>query len=279
VKRDRLRIPPITGFRHSLGLILLLTASPTWAAGWQSALTKDPPGNFPPPPLIETHYHFGWSGLTAATADATFSKPEDDLYQLEGVGRTVGLARILWKFEVNYRSTAHTGTLRPIETNQTETYRSKKIVTHLAFNSNGVRRIRTDSSNPNPPKPREFNLTNLFDLTSAMLYLRSQPLKNGDIYRVAVYPGADAYVATFTVVRREKISVHAGTYNVIKLDLDLKKIGKDFELEPHKKFKRAIVWVSDDNNRIPLRAEAQIFIGTVFAELQSVRFKNEPVAK
>jgi len=32
--------------------------------------------------------------------------------------------------------------------------------------------------------------------------------------------------------------------------------------------------VSDDADRLLLRAEAQIFIGTVFAELQSVRFDN-----
>src|SRR5205814_4825132 len=134
---------------------------------------------------------------------------------------------------------------------------------------------RYDVSGPTPAKPREFELANLFDLHSALLYLRSQPLNNGDVYCVAVYPGTAAYVATFTVTGREKISVHAGTYNAIKLDLHLQKVGKNSELEPHKKFRRASVWVSDDNNRIPVRAEAQIFIGTVFAELQSVRLKSD----
>jgi hypothetical protein len=46
-------------------------------------------------------------------------------------------------------------------------------------------------------------------------------------------------------------------------------------LEPHRKFRRATVWISDDANRIPLRIEAQIFVGTVFAELQAMRFDQD----
>src|SRR5207249_1923444 len=84
----------------------------------------------------------------------------------------------------------------------------------------------------------------------------------------------NAYLAIVTVVGREKISVHAGSYSAIKLDLQLKRIGKHRELEPHRKFRRATIWVSDDAERLLLRIEAQVFVGTVFAELQSVRFDN-----
>ena len=68
--------------------------------------------------------------------------------------------------------------------------------------------------------------------------------------------------------------MHAGTYNAIKLDLQLKRINKHLELEPHRKFRRATIWVSDDADRLLLRIEAQIFVGTVFAELQSAHFDS-----
>jgi hypothetical protein len=68
--------------------------------------------------------------------------------------------------------------------------------------------------------------------------------------------------------------VHAGSYNAIKLDLQLKRIGKHLQLEPHRKFRHATIWVSDDGERLLLRIEAQVFVGTVFAELQSMRFDN-----
>jgi hypothetical protein len=65
-----------------------------------------------------------------------------------------------------------------------------------------------------------------------------------------------------------------GTFSAIKLDLQLNKIGKKRELEPHKKFRRASIWVSDDSDRLLLRVQASIFVGKVFAELQSVRFSD-----
>lgn len=256
-------------------ILIALVAKGVGAGTWQSTVTKDPPGNFPAPPAIEAKYHFGWGGFTAAVAEARFSKPTDDHFQLEGSGRTIHLARLLWKFDVDYRSVAQARTLRPIEVNQTETYRSKKILTHLAFTGAGVRRTRTETPSAGASKPREFNFPNVFDLHSALLYLRSQPLSDGTVYHVVVYPGTSPYLATFTVTKREKITVHAGTYQAIRLDLRLQKITKDFELVPHRKFRRATVWVSDDDLRVPLRAEAQIFIGTVFAELQSIHVEGQ----
>jgi len=254
---------------------LVAFTSPCLALSWQASVTKDPPGDFPPPPPLEAIYHFGWSGFTAATAEARFSKPSPERFQLEGTGETVHLARILWKFDVDYRSLASADTLRPIESNQTEVYRSKKMTTRLTFTSNSVHRTRNETPANTANKPRDFTFPGLFDLHSALLYLRSQSLTEGSVYRIVVYPGTAAYLATFTVTRREKISVHAGTFPSIKLDVGLQKVGKNFQLEPHKKFRRASVWVSDDNLRLPLRAEAQIFIGTVFAELQSFQVKSD----
>ena len=255
--------------------MLWFSAFTASAAEWQGTVTKDPPGRFPPLRPLRAKYTFGWSGMTAGTGDIHFAKASESRDSLEGTGRTVGLARALWRYDVNYRSAADATTLRPIEMKQVETVHGKKITTNLAFSSAGVSRSRTDSSRPSSTnKPKQFNFPNLFDLQSALLYLRSQPLKDRGVYRIVVYPATNAYLATVTVTGREKISVRAGSYNAIKLDLQLNKIGKNFELEPHRKFRRATVWVSDDADRLILRIEAQIFVGTVFAELQSVRFDS-----
>jgi hypothetical protein len=259
----------------ALLVCILAFCSNALSAEWQATVTKDPPGNFPPPRPLRAKYNFGWSGLTAATSDVRFANLSGDRFLLEGAGRTSGLARVLWRFDVNYRAVADAGTLRPIEMKQTETVRSKKVLTQLAFTNAGVTRVRTETpSAPGPVKSREFKFPNLFDLHSAMLYLRSQPLKDRSVQRIVVYPAGSAYLATLTVVGRERISVRAGAYNAIKMDLQLSKIGKKLELEPHKKFRKATVWVSDDSDRLILRIDAQVFVGTVFAELQSVRFDN-----
>jgi hypothetical protein len=239
---------------------------------WQSSVTRVPPGNFGEPRPFRATYNFGWSGLTAATAEAHFSKRSDNRFQFEGVGRSVGLARALWRYDVDFRALSDSATLRPIETDQTETMRSKKIATHLSFSNSGVHRVRVE--NGAPPTSKDLLLQNVNDLQSTGLYLRSLPLKNGTSYRVIVYPTTSAYLATITVTGREKITVHAGTYNAIKIDVKLSRIDKELELTPHRKFRQATGWISDDADRIILRAEAQIFIGTVFGELQSVKFEN-----
>src|SRR5437763_7510386 len=86
---------------------------------WQASLSKEPPGNFPPLRPWHGKYVFGWSGFTAATAEVRFSRIEPDRCQVEASGRTVGLARALWRYDVSYRALADGSSLRPIESNQT----------------------------------------------------------------------------------------------------------------------------------------------------------------
>jgi hypothetical protein len=111
-------------------------------------------------------------------------------------------------------------------------------------------------------------------VNSALLYLRTQPLTDGAVHRVVVYPATSAYLCTVTVAGRERITVPTGTYDALKFDVQLKKIGDNRELLPHKKLKKATVWLSNDADRVVLRIETQVFVGTVFAELQSIKFED-----
>lgn len=257
-----------------LGASLLPLPASATPPDWEKTLTVLPRGDFPDPrPLVAT-YNFGWNELVAATAEIRFDKNGEHL-QLQGSGQTIGLVRTLWKFDVHHRAVADPATLRPITMHQVDEQRSKTVTTDVIFNRDSLERIRTDTRSKKPPTPKRFSFAGrVFDMHSALLYLRSQPLREGEVYRVVVYPATSAYLATLTVVAREPITIAAGTYPAIKLDVQLNKIGRKYELEPHKKFRRASVWISDDADRLLLRIEASIFIGKVFAELQSVRFPD-----
>ena len=260
----------------TVALFLLLTFS-GWADtrpdGWQATLTTSGPGSFPPPRPLRATYRFAWSGFSAASADVNWNQTSSDRLQLAGTAQTTGLVRALWKLDVKYTSLVEGKTLRPISVNQLENIRSKKIVTDLTFDARGVTSRRTSGRDAKAgQKEKRFDFANLFDLQSSLLYVRSQPLENQNALQLVVYPATSAYLATIKVIGREKVSVRAGNYKAIKLDLQLHRIGKNGELEPHRKFRRATVWFSDDADRMILRIEAQIFVGTVSAELQSVRF-------
>nr|MDQ2660109.1 DUF3108 domain-containing protein [Verrucomicrobiota bacterium] len=114
----------------------------------------------------------------------------------------------------------------------------------------------------------------LFSLDAAILFLRSRPLTDGAVYRVVVYPENSAYLCTITVSGHENITVAPGPYRALKLDVQLSKVGPKLDLLPHKKFRNASVWLSDDNDRLILRIEAQVYIGSVFAELRSVQWDD-----
>src|SRR5262245_15078551 len=184
--------------------ILLVLCTGALAADWQATLSNEPAGDFPEPRPLHASYRFGWSGVTAATGEIHFTKPSNDKFQLEGAGRTIGVVRALWKLDVTQRAVANSQTLAPVEMQQTESYRSKKLVTHLTFTNSRVTRTRTEGEGASAKTTsKQFIFPGLFDLHSTALYLRSQPLKEGSVYRLAVYPATNAYLATIKVTGRE----------------------------------------------------------------------------
>ena len=265
-------------FRHSRELVfplLVLFASAAPGASWESTLTASSPRTFSGPRPLHAKYRFGWSGITGGSGEVRVSKTAGDRLQVDAKLQTTGLARALFRYDANHTSTADAGTLRPLEVRMIENDRSKKIVTTVSYDSTGATSKELETPGKDPaPTVRRFDAPNLFDLQTSLFYLRSQPLEDRSVQRLVVFPGNTAYLATVTVLDRERLTVPAGTYNAIKLDLQLSKIGKDRELKPYKKFRRATAWIADDADRVLLRIEAQVFVGTVFGELQSVEFEN-----
>lgn len=220
-------------------------------------------------------YNFGWNGIPAASANFQFSKTPDGHLKLDAAGHTIGFARALWEYDVTHLSLTDAHTFRPLQIQETETLRSKKVDTEVNFTPLGLTSKRDEIRGAAiKSKTRSFNFPNTDSIDSAVLYLRSQALPADAVQRLVVYPSTSAYLCTITPAGREHLTVPAGSYPALKLDLQLSKIGGNGELIPHKKFRKATIWLSDDPNRLVLRIEAQIFAGTVFTELQSVQFDD-----
>jgi hypothetical protein len=61
-------------------------------------------------------------------------------------------------------------------------------------------------------------------------------------------------------------------WDTIRCDVKLSSVEKNHTLTPSKRLKKLTVWVSDDKDRLLLRAEGEIFLGYVWAEMKSVEF-------
>jgi hypothetical protein len=247
------------------------TAGGEERADWVSSLTSSKgPGSFAPPPPMRLVYRFGWHGIQAAAAEVHLSFPKKNILEVDANGGTTGLPRALFKLDVSHHALDNTLTLRPIHFVQEERYRSETVKTRVNFEPAQVTGFREKIPGDQAPKPSTFGFSPVFDIATALLWIRSQPLKDGDTESIVVWPSDAPYLATVKVIGRDTVNIGGRAKNTIKLELQIKKIDKKLQLKEHKLFKRGRGWLSDDEKRIPLRIEADIFIGYIFAELESM---------
>ena len=238
---------------------------PTWAG---SVTTDKGPGKFPTAPNVHLTYRFGWSGITAAEADVRLVN-EEETTKTTATGGTTGFARTLFKCDIDHECVSRRLSLLPVHIVQDEKYSGEDVHTKIDFNSNSVTSLREVTPSKDPPKPRTLEFYPVYSLETALLWLRSQPLNDGEKEVMVVYANNAAYLATIKVVGREKIRIGQTDHSAIKVDFNFKSIDQHLQLKTYRRFKTGRGWLSDDEFRLPLRVEADIFIGYVFAELET----------
>jgi hypothetical protein len=92
-----------------------------------------------------------------------------------------------------------------------------------------------------------------------------------------IYPGGSSFFVEIHSAGPRTIHLEDGPREALQLDLNIQRVNhkKDHTLEPHSKFRSGKIWISNDAERIPLRAEVDIFIGYVFAEIVDYRRTGE----
>jgi hypothetical protein len=177
-------------------------------------------------------------------------------------------------------SLADPQTLQPISVRQSETYSDETLTTRLDFGPAGVTRLRTSNKKQlTPAKTKTFELPGVLDLHTALLFVRSQALSTGENYRLVVYSSTNGFLAEVSVAGNKKLKIRGKERDTIQLDLKLRRINEQMQLEPHRKFKRASAWLSDDRDRLILKVQADVAVGSVWTELQKVEFSSAPGKK
>jgi len=106
----------------------------------------------------------------------------------------------------------------------------------------------------------EFTL----DVLSAMYYMRTLDLKVGTTLTLTVLDNDKLYPLDIKIVRRERISTRAGTFDCLVVIPELKSGGL-FKNEG-----RITAWVTDDHRKIPVLMKSKAIIGAIIVELQDV---------
>jgi hypothetical protein len=93
------------------------------------------------------------------------------------------------------------------------------------------------------------------DVLSTIYFVRTQPLKEGDVVPIPISDGGEVYNIEIVAGKREEIKTYAGKFKAIQLN------AKVFDGRYVRRSGEMLVWVTNDERRIPVHARAK-FSGT-----------------
>jgi len=102
------------------------------------------------------------------------------------------------------------------------------------------------------------------DLLSAIYYVRAQSLKEGDVIPVPISDAGEVYNIEIVTGKREEVKTSTGKVSAILLN------AKVFDGRYIKRSGEMLVWVTDDQARVPLRAKIKTSGATVTVELKRI---------
>jgi len=100
------------------------------------------------------------------------------------------------------------------------------------------------------------------DILSSMYYLRTLPLEVGNAIALANHTNGKNYPLIIKVLREERVTVDAGTFDCIVVEPFLREPGL------FRQKGRLTVWVTNDKYKIPVLMKSRVIIGAVSAVLK-----------
>ncbi|MCB1062971.1 MAG: DUF3108 domain-containing protein [Verrucomicrobiae bacterium] len=255
---------------------------------WTEEITHLAPGAYRALRPVRIDFGLSWNNaLNAGELSVEVNQAKESAANLwigHAEGRSNGLARALWPYDVEADSHIDQATLRPRLFELSETERDKTYRYRLMFEPSEIQtqtvtlaaKVPEGETSPDPiTKERTYRYQFVQDVLSTALYLRSHELATGDSIRLIVSPFNRPYYAEFSSIGREERKVKGETYQTIRLDVDIRKINFDRTLQHYDKMKKATIWLSDDEFRMPVEVHADIFVGFVSARVTRREWLDE----
>lgn len=102
------------------------------------------------------------------------------------------------------------------------------------------------------------------DVLAAFYYIRTKPLRIGDIISLVNHDNKKVYNLEIHVYMRETIDTAAGTFRCLKVEPLLKGEGI------FKQKGRLLVWLTDDEYKIPVQMTSEVVVGHITTELEKI---------
>lgn len=109
------------------------------------------------------------------------------------------------------------------------------------------------------------------DILASFYYIRTKPLRIGDIISMTNHDNKKVYDLEVHVYMRENIDTAAGTFRCLKIEPLLKGDGI------FKQKGRLLVWVTDDQYKIPVQMTSEVVVGHITTELEKIEGIKEKI--
>lgn len=227
---------------------------------------------FLPGENISLVVYYSVAGLYVNAGTANFAASLEQLnnrpvYHVVGTGHTNSKYDWIFKVRDRYESYFDTATLQPYKFIRNVEEGGYKKYENVTFNQAANTAITTDGV---------YKVPNCIqDVISAVYYARNidfDRYKEGDKIPFTMFMDNELFNMYIRYLGKETIKTRYGKFKTIKFKPLLVK-GTLFEGG-----EKMTVWVSDDRNKVPVRIESPIIVGSVKVDLMSYRNLRYPLS-
>ncbi len=225
---------------------------------------------------------YNWNFVWMAAGEVTFKVwDEGTQFHYQAYGKTYSSYEWFFTVDDRYESWVDKATLLPNYSERSVNEGKYHIFEKIAFNQNSKKMSvwRAPKRGETETKTEHDTKTAVHDVLSTMFWLRTIDFVSkgaGGNERFSIFMDQAEYPLRMRYVgKNEKKNIHnMGKYKTLKFQPDVI-TGTVF-----KEGTKMTVWVSDDENRIPLLIESPVSVGTVKVVLKSYKnLKHEFTAK
>ncbi|HEY1032597.1 MAG TPA: DUF3108 domain-containing protein [Flavipsychrobacter sp.] len=209
--------------------------------------------------VFKVYYNMGaiWVGAGYATFNTTLEDLNGrKVYHVVGDGKTMKSYEWFYKVRDKYETYIDVETMLPAKFIRNVDEGGFKIYNNVTFNQNIGQAISTKGVYKVPKC--------IQDVLSAIYYARNidySKYKPGDKIPFSMFLDDQVYNLYIRYIGKERVTTKYGTFNAIKISPLL------IEGTIFKGGEKMMVWVSDDANRIPVRVDSPILVGSIKVDL------------
>jgi hypothetical protein len=217
--------------------------------------------------------HYGLINAGYATLEVKDAvKNNKKVYHAIGKGYTTGMSRFFFKVDDNYESYFDKVTGQPYQFVRKIDEGGYKKNQEGFFNQGTNKVLIKDYKNKTE---KTFSVTeNVQDIISTFYFLRNHPnvdkLKVGESIAVDMFFDDETTKFKLKYLGKEDIKTKFGVTSTLMFR-PLVQSGRVFKEE-----ESLTVWISDDENKIPVRIKASLAVGSIKADLESFKGLKNP---